>query len=77
MFTRITLEDKGQELLWLKVDERDLVVEADPFQNEVWKDAYIPIWMVNVGQLCPIHKYPNIIRGFLKYKVESIRKLKR
>lgn len=76
MLTKITLEDKGQDLLWLKVDEGGLVEEAGPFQNKIWKDAYIPLWMVKVGQLCPIHKYPNIIRGFLKYKVKSIRKVK-
>ena len=76
MLTKITLEDKGQDLLWLKVNEGGLVEKAGPFQNKIWKDAYIPLWMVKVGQLCPIHKYPNIIRGFLKYKVKSIRKVK-
>lgn len=76
MLTKITLEDKGQDILWLKVNEAGLVEEAGPFQNEIWKDAYIPLWMVKVGQLCPIHKHPNIIRGFLKYKVKSIRKVK-
>lgn len=76
MLTKITLEDKGQDLLWLRVNEGGLVEEAGPYQNEIWKDAYIPLWMVQIGQPCPIHKYPNIIHGFLKYKVKSIRKVK-
>lgn len=76
MITKIILEDTGQDFLWLRVDEGGLVVEAGPFQNEIWKDAYIPLWIVKVGQLCPIHKYPHIIMGFLKHKVVSIRKEK-
>lgn len=39
---KIVLEDKGQDLLWLKVNEGGLVEEAGPFQNEIWKDAYVP-----------------------------------
>ena len=31
---KIVLEDKGQDLLWLKVNEGGLVEEAGPFQNE-------------------------------------------
>ncbi|MBP3829838.1 MAG: hypothetical protein ILA06_05995 [Bacteroidaceae bacterium] len=72
--TRINLEDMGQDLLWLRVNEGSLVEEAGPFQNEIWKDAYVPLWMVKVGLPCPIHKCPNIIRGFLKYKVISVEK---
>ena len=41
---KIVLEDKGQDLLWLKVNEGGLVEEAGPFQNEIWKDAYVPYW---------------------------------
>ena len=73
MMTKITLEDKGQDLLWLRVNEAGLVEEAGPFQNEIWKDSYIPLWIVEVGKPCPIHHYPHIIYGFLKYKVESIK----
>lgn len=69
---RIVLEDKGQDLLWLKVGEGGLVEEAGPFQNEIWKDAYVPVWYARVRQLCPIHHPPHIIQGFLKYKIESI-----
>lgn len=76
MMTKITLEDRGQDLLWLRVNEGGLVEEAGPFQNEIWENAYIPLWIVKVGRPCPIHKYPHIIRGFLKYKVESIEKEK-
>lgn len=72
--TKITLEDKGQDILWFRVNEAGLVEEAGPFQNEIWKNSYIPLWIVKVGKPYPIHNYPNIIRGFLKYKVESIRK---
>ncbi len=74
MITRIELEDKGQDLLWLRVNEGGLVEEAGPFQNEIWKGSYIPYWLAKVGQLCPIHNYPHIIRGFLKYRIVSMRK---
>ena len=47
---KIVLEDKGQDLLWLKVNEGGLVEEAGPFQNEIWKDAYVPYWGLYVGQ---------------------------
>ena len=73
MMTKITLEDKGQDLLWLRVNDAGLVEEAGPFQNEIWKDSYIPLWIVEVEKPCPIHHYPHIIYGFLKYKVESIK----
>lgn len=74
MMTKITLEDKDQDILWFKVNEGGLVEEAGPFQNRIWKGAYIPLWAVRVGQLLPIHHYPHIIHGFLKYRVESIEK---
>lgn len=74
MMTKITLEDKGQDILWFKVNEGGLVEEAGPFQNRIWKGAYIPLWAVRIGQLLPIHHYPHIIHGFLKYRVESIEK---
>lgn len=72
MITKISLEDKGQDILWFKVNEGGLVEEAGPFQNEIWKGSYIPYWDVRIGQLLPIHHYPHIIHGFLKYKVVSI-----
>ena len=71
---KIVLEDKGQDLLWLKVNEGGLVEEAGPFQNEIWKDAYVPYWGLYVGQFWPIHHPPHIIKGFLKYRIESIEK---
>lgn len=72
---KITLEDKGQDLLWLKVNDGGLVEEAGPFQNHIWKYAYVPYWYAYVGQLCPIHHPPYIIQGFLKYNIESIEEL--
>lgn len=50
---KIVLEDKGQDLLWLKVNEGGLVEEAGPFQNEIWKDAYVPYWGLHVGAILP------------------------
>lgn len=34
---KIVLEDKGQDLLWLKVNEGGLVEEAGPFQMKYGK----------------------------------------
>ena len=73
MMTKITLEDKGQDILWFKVNEEAL--SRRPVLSEsIWKGAYIPFWAVRVGQLMPIHHYPHIIHGFLKYRVEVNRK---
>ena len=72
MMTKITLEDKGQNILWFKVNEDGIVEEAGPFQNEIWKDAYIPFRKISVGQLPPISFYPYIIFNFLQYRVISI-----
>ncbi len=68
---KITLEDKGQDFLWLLIDNYT-VVEAGPFQGNIWKGAFVPVPMVKVGELCPIHHPPHIRVGFLKYRVEKI-----
>lgn len=69
---KIVLEDKGQDLLWLRVNDGGLVEEAGPAQHALWVGSYIPLFMVKVGEPCPIHRYPQIIHGFLRYKVERI-----
>lgn len=33
----ITLEDKWQDFTKLKVDEKGIVISAEPYQTEVWK----------------------------------------
>ncbi len=70
--TKIILEDKGQDLLWLRVNDGGLVEDAGPVLPALWVGAYVPLFMVKVGWPCPIHRYPHIIRGFLRYKVERI-----
>lgn len=72
--TKITLEDNGQDLLWLLCDEYGTVVNAGPFQSTIWSDATIPIWdnkLVRVGEPCPIHT-GMIMQGYLKHKIEKI-----
>lgn len=75
MMTKITVEDKGQDVLWFKINNAGIVEEAGPFQKEVWKGAYIPYWDVYVGQPLPIHLPPYITHGFLKYKVTSVKRI--
>jgi len=75
--TKITLEDKGQDLLELYVNDECEVVAAGPFGSS-WVGATIPVTiegMVKVGELCPIHNPPHINFGLLKYKVESIERV--
>lgn len=69
---KITLEDKGQDLLWLKVNEDGFVEKAGPFQDSMWREAFIPYWSTRVGQFCPIHQPPFINFGYLRYKIVSI-----
>lgn len=77
--TKITLEDKGQDFLVLYVSAAGEIIDAKPFQSEIWKGGYIPIndsSMVAVGEYCPIHHPPYIMFGFLNYKIEKIEKVK-
>lgn len=73
---KISLEDKGQDFLALYVDtETCKVVDAKPFQGDIWHGAIIPITektMFAVDKLCPIHNPPHIEFGFLNYKIEKI-----
>ncbi len=72
--TKIHLEDKGQDFLWLLCDENGTVEEAGPFQSSIWKGSYIPVdneFLLEVGELCPIHN-EHIKYGFLNYKVTKI-----
>lgn len=70
---KITLEDNGQDLLWLVINELGFVIDAGPYQKSVWMDAYIPTdELLAVGKYCPIHHPPIIRFGFLSHKVESI-----
>ena len=71
---KIYIEDKGQDILWFKVNDGGLVEKAGPFQNELWKGAYIPCQGLRIGQMLPIHHPPHIIRGFLKYRIVAIKK---
>lgn len=73
--TKITLEDKGQDVLALFVDSNGVVIDAKPFQSSVWNGAIVPIGvagMVKVGVECPIHNPPHIIFGCLKYRIEAV-----
>lgn len=67
----IHFEDNGQDFLQFIVED-DIVVEAKPFQTDIWKGAYIPVYNVNVGEPCPIHHPPHINYGYLKHNVEKI-----
>lgn len=72
--TKIYLEDNGQDCTWLLCDEGGTIVDAGPFQGDIWKGGIIPVWnnyMMQVGQPCPIHN-AFIRHGFLKHKIEKI-----
>ena len=78
LVTKITLEDTGQDLLELFVNDQCEVIEAGPFQNSVWGGATIPVTidgMVRPGELCPIHNPPHIIFGLLRHKVEKVERV--
>lgn len=73
MNTVIRLEDNGQDFLEFVVNDENIIIEAKPFQNSIWSGAYVPLNMVRVGKVLPIHKPPHMEFGFLKHKVESIK----
>ena len=39
--TKITLEDLGQDFLWLTVNDDGRVIDAGPFQGNIWRGAYL------------------------------------
>ena len=69
--TKITLEDKGQDLLWMVIDDTGEVVDAGPYQMKIWKGAFVPEIDIEVGYPLPIHHPPHIMYGYLKYDVEK------
>ena len=75
MIRKIIIEDKGQDVLWFKVNDGGLVEEAGPFQAAFWSGNYIPGDMLRVGELCPIYMPRFIYYGYLIYKVESIEEM--
>lgn len=77
MFTVIKLEDNGQDFLELITDHVGVIIDAKPFQKEIWKGGYIPIKApeCRVGEFLPIHKPPHIEYGFLKHRIESIKQI--
>jgi hypothetical protein len=79
MYTKINLEDNGQDFLFFVTNENGIIIDAKPFQKDVWVGAVIPIdedlCMLTIGDECPIHHPPTINYGFLKHKVISIEKI--
>lgn len=72
---KITLEDRGQDFTILYTNEDGIVIDAQPFQSEIWHGAIIPVnnlCLFEVGQPLPIHHPPHIIYGFLKYRIAEI-----
>ena len=76
MYTIIELEDNGQDFLELITDQKGIIIDAKPFQKEIWAGGIIPIeTMLIVGEELPLHKPPHFNYGFLKHKVKSIKKV--
>lgn len=72
---KITLEDKGQDFLRFITDDKGIVIEALPYQTDVWKGALIPIAQQEIGDLCMIHHPPRIEYSYLRYKVLDIKEI--
>lgn len=68
----VKLEDNGQDFLEFITDEYGTIIEAKPFQTDIWKGGYICIEMQEIGKECMMHKPPHILFGHLKHKVVSI-----
>lgn len=73
--TKITLEDNGQDLLWLTIED-NTVIDGGPYHGDLYKGAIVPMINVEIGEMLPIHHPPQIIFGFLRYKVEKVEQLK-
>lgn len=73
---KVELEDNGQDFLEFITNERGVIIEAKPFQTEIWEGGYIPIEMQEIGDFCMMHKLPHFNYGFLKHKVTNIEEIK-
>ncbi len=67
----IEFEDKGQDFLYWQVNSDGLVVQCNPFQNEIWKGTYVNLKELKIG------KEPLIVTKYgdftsLNYKVISV-----
>lgn len=71
----VKLEDNGQDFTEFITDQYGTILEAKPFQTDIWKGGYIPVETQEIGTECLIHKPPHINYGFLKHKVISITEL--
>lgn len=69
---KITLEDNGQDFLEFIVDEFGIILEARPFQTEVWKGGFIPVDQQELNSECMLHHLPHFDHGYLKHKVIAI-----
>lgn len=69
---KIQLEDKGQDFLELITDTHGNILEAKPFQTEVWKGGFIPVESQQIGEPCMMHKPPHFNYGYLNYNVINI-----
>ena len=68
----VELEDLGQDFTTFETTEIGEIIAAKPFQTDIWKGGYIPIKSQGIGDLCMMHKPPEFVYGFLKYKVIKI-----
>jgi hypothetical protein len=69
---KVKLEDIGQDLLSLTVNEKNEIIDCENFGPKLYIGGYIPIEKQKIGDPCMIHYPPNIKFGFLKYNVLSI-----
>lgn len=67
----IHLEDQGQDLLRLVI-ENGSVIEEQPINRGIFIGGGVPDFLLEVGQPCPMHCPPNIVFGYLKYNVSKI-----
>lgn len=73
---KVTLEDKGQDFLEMYVSEETCkIIDVQPLGRDFWVGVSVPIrfpGVFAVGKRLPVHNPPDIIFGFLKYKIEKI-----
>lgn len=67
----IHLEDQGQDLLRLVVED-GRVIEEQPFNREIYIGGSVPDFELVIGEPCPMHCPPHIEFGYLKYNVTKI-----
>lgn len=67
----IEFEDKGQDFTYWQLNKHGKVVKSIPFQTDIWKDTYVNLDALKVGEE-PLIVNKHVGFGSMNYKIISV-----